>query len=168
MADTFTSEIDSSQWDALMRELTPRQLKSAWKSGIKQSAKVIERGVQSSLSAKHPNAVKYKKEIRLKIWSQGQGFTVNLSQGQIQMARSKSGKIIPYSHLYILRWLSGGTEPRRTHKDAYRGYITPSHFFAEGVNQSIDEATDSLVNNISNALGRAYSKAKAAKGVDVK
>lgn len=168
MADVFTYEVDTSKWDTLMSELNARQLKTAWKAGLRPSAKTIERGVQSALSTHHPNAVKYSKEIHIKLWSKGSGFTVNLSQGQIEFARSKSGKMVQYSHLFILRWLSAGTNDRRTGKGYFRGSIKPSHFFAEGVKQSIDPAVSALGDNITKALERAYSKALAAKAAPQK
>lgn len=156
-------DIDASQWDALMSELNPRQLKTAWKAGMRPSAKTIERGVQSSLAARHPNAVKYSKEIHIKLWSKGGGFTVGLSQGQLSTVMSKSGKVISSSHLYILRWLSTGTENRTTGRGYNRGKITASHFFSEGVKTSIEPAVSALGDNITKALERAYARAIAKK-----
>lgn len=168
MADVFTYEVDTAKWDTLMSELNARQLKTAWKAGLRPSAKTIERGVLTSLAAHHPNAVKYSKEVKIKLWSKGSGFTVGLSQGQLEFARSKSGKMIAYSHLFILRWLSTGTNERRTNKGAYRGQIQPSHFFSEGVKSSIDPAVNALGENITKALERAYSRALAAKSAPQK
>lgn len=156
-------EVDTSQWDTLMSELNPRQLKTAWKAGMRPSAKTIERGVQSSLAARHPNAVKYSKEIHIKLWSKGGGYTVGLSQGQLSTVMSKSGKVISSSHLYILRWLSTGTAERRTGRGYNRGKITASHFFSEGVNRTVEPAISALGDNITKALERAYARAIAKK-----
>ena len=156
-------ELVSASWDTLMSELNARNLKTAWNSGMKATAKIISRGVESSLAAHHPNAVKYSKEMKTNLWVKGGGLTVFLGQGQLEMARSKSGKMINYSHLFILRWLSTGTAERHTKKNASRGKITASHFFAKGVEQSVDAALDSVGTNISKALERAYARAIAKK-----
>lgn len=156
-------ELVSSTWETLMEELNARNLKNAWNSGMKATANIITRGVQASLSSHHPNAVKYSKELRASIWVKGGGLTVFLGQGQLEMARSKSGKMINYSHLFILRWLATGTAERHTAKGANRGKIVASHFFAKGVESSVDAALDSVGTNISKALERAYARAIAKK-----
>lgn len=163
MADVFTYEVDTSQWDTLFSELSSRQLKSAWKAGLRPSAKTIERGVLAELKSNHPAADKYRKEVKIKVWSKGGGYTVGLSKGQLSMAMSKKGTMVEYSHLYILRWLSGGTQNRYTNRGAYRGRITPSHFFATGVKNTIDPAIGSIGNDITKALQRAAARAKAAR-----
>ena len=163
MADTFTYEIDTSQWETLMGELNARKLKAAWKSGLRPSAKKIERGVLTQLSAKHPNAAKYSKELKVKIWSKGGGYTVGLSKGQIEFAMNKAGKLVEKSHLYILRWLAGGTKERFTKRGARRGSIAASHFFREGVQQNIQPAIDGMAGDITKALQRAAQRARAAK-----
>lgn len=163
MADVFTYEIDTSQWEALIGELNARQLKAAWKSGLRPSAKKIEKGVLTQLAAKHPNAAKYSKELKVKIWSKGGGYTVGLSRGQIEFAMNKAGKLVEYSHLYILRWLSAGTAERYTKKGARRGSIAASHFFREGVQQNIQPAIDGMAGDITKALQRAAQRARAAK-----
>lgn len=163
MANAFTYEIDTSQWDALMGELNARKLKAAWKSGLRPSAKTIERGVLSQLASKHPAANKYSKEVRIKMWSKSGGYTVNLSQGQLSFKISKSGKVVKDSHLYILRWLSAGTQPRKTKSGYNRGKITASNFFGEGVEQSLPSAIDSIDTDITKALQRAVMRARQAK-----
>lgn len=169
MADNvFTYEIDDAQLSALINELDSRKIRAAYMQGLRPSAKTIERGVLAQLSARHPAAKKYSKEVRIKLWSKGGGYTVNLSQGQISFGFSKSGKLIEYSHLYILRWLSGGTEERYTKKGWRRGRITGSHFFREGVDQSINPAVDRIADDITKAFERAAAKARAAKAAPQK
>ena len=169
MADNvFIYEIDSAQWDALIGELNSRQLRAAYKQGLRPSAKTIEGGVLTQLAAKHPAANKYKGEVRIKLWSKGGGYTVKLSQGQVSLGLSKSGELISYSHLYILRWLSGGTEERYTKKGWRRGRITGSHFFREGVDQTINPAIDRIADDITTAFERAAAKARAAKAAPQK
>lgn len=163
MAETFTYEIDSSQLEALMGELNARQLKAAWKSGLRPSAKVIERGVLAELASTHPAANKYRKEVAIKIWSKGSGYTVGMSKGQLSIAMSKKGVMVEYSHLHILRWLSAGTKDRYTKRGAKRGSITASHFFSTGVKNTIDPAIGNIGNDISKALQRAATRAKAAR-----
>lgn len=160
MAEVLTYEVDTSQWEALMSELDYRRLKAAWKSGLRPSAKMIEQGALAQLDAEHPAASKYRKEVKIELWSKGGGFTVGLSQGEISFAMSKSGKLIEYSHLYILRWLSAGTQERYTKSGARRGKIKASHFFSEGVNASIHPAAQSLGDNITKALTRAAQRAR--------
>ena len=163
MADNvFTYDVDTSQWEALFREMNARQLKSAWKSGLRPSAKTIERGVLAQLDQKHPAASKYRKEVRIKLWSKGGGYTVGLSQGQIETVM-RNGKLIKNSHLYILRWLSGGTQERFTKRGARRGRIIGSHFLREGVLQTIDPAVQGLGSDITKALERAAQRARQAK-----
>lgn len=164
MAEDFlTYQIDTSQWDTLMGELNYRRLKSAWRAGLRPSAQTIEKGVISELKAKHPAAYKYRAEVRIKMWSKGGGYTVGLSQGQLTMGFSKSGKLMEMSHLYILRWLSKGTAERHTKKGARRGRITASSFFPEGVEKNLQPAVFRIGNDITNALLRAVTRARAAK-----
>lgn len=163
MADEFIYEVDTSQWDTLFSELSGRQLKSAWKAGLRPSAKTIERGVLAELASTHPAANKYRKEVAIKVWSKGGGYTVGMSKGQLSLARSKKGTMVEYSHLYILRWLSAGTKDRYTKRGAKRGSITASHFFSTGVKNTIDPAIGNIGNDITKALQRAATRAKAAR-----
>lgn len=161
--DFLTYQIDTSQWDTLMHELNYRQLKSAWRSGLRPSAQTIEKGVISELQAKHPAAYKYRAEVRIKMWPKGGGYTVGLSQGQLTMDFSKSGKLMEMSHLYILRWLSRGTAERYTKRGARRGRITASRFFPEGVEKNLQPAVFRIGDDITKALQRAFARARAAK-----
>lgn len=163
MANAFIYEVDTSQWETLMGELNARKLKAAWKSGLRPSARKIQKGVVSELSTYHPAAYKYHKEVRIDLWSKGGGYTVELSQGEISMAMSKAGKLIEYSHLYILRWLSSGTAERYTKKGARRGRITGSMFFPKGVDKTTMPAIDGMAGDITKALQRAAQRARAAK-----
>lgn len=153
-------EIYTAQLDALMDCLDAQQLKAAWRTGLRPSAKDIERGVLSQLAIRHPNATKYSKEVKIKVWSQGQGYTVALSKGQMEFRRSKSGKTIEYSHLYILRWLSKGTNVRTTRKGGNRGRIVGSHFFYKGVMQTIDAACNRISKDVLKSFEQAVEKAK--------
>lgn len=164
MADNvFTYDVDTSQWEALFREMNARQLKSAWKSGLRPSAKTIERGVLAQLDQKHPAAAKYRKEVKIKLWSKGGGYTVGLSQGQLSAGFSKSGELIEYSHLYILRWLSAGTQERYTKSGSRRGRIVGSGFFSEGVEQTLNSAIARIGSDVTKALERAAQRARQAK-----
>lgn len=163
MADTFIYEVDTSQWEALMGELNARQLKAAWKAGLRPSAKKIEKGVLTQLSAKHPNALKYSKELKVSVWTKGGGYTVGLSKGEVSFVMSKSGRLVEYSHLYILRWLAAGTKDRYTKKGYRRGKIVGSGFFLEGVKQTVDPAINGLGTDIMKALKRAADRAAKAK-----
>lgn len=162
MDDVFTYDVDTSQWEALFSELNSRQLKSAWKAGLRPSAKTIERGVLTQLDRRHPAASKYRKEVKIKIWSKGGGYTVGLSQGQVESV-IRNGKLIKNSHLYILRWLSGGTQERFTKKSARRGRIVGSHFFLDGVKNTIDPAVQRIGTDITKSLERAVARARSAK-----
>lgn len=161
--DVFTYDVDTSQWEALFKEMNARQLKSAWKSGLRPSAKTIERGVLAQLDQKHPAAAKYRKEVKIKLWSKGGGYTVGLSQGQLSAGFSKSGELIEYSHLYILRWLSAGTQERYTKRGSRRGRIVGSGFFSEGVEQTLNPAIARIGSDVTKALERAAQRARQAK-----
>lgn len=161
MDDVFTYETEVDEWGPLMSELNGRQLRSAWKAGIRPSAKVIERGVVSRLDQKHPAASKYRDEVKIKLFSKGYGYSVRLSQGQLS-ATFKKGQLVKTSHLYILRWLSGGTQERFTKRGARRGRIVGSHFFKEGVESSIRPSVSILGESITKALQRAAQRARAA------
>lgn len=156
-------DIDSASFDALFENLSSSKLRAAWRQGLKPSAKVIERGVLDQLSAKHPAAQKYSKEVRIKLWSKGGGYTVGLSQGQMSIAMSKAGELIDYSHLYILRWLSGGTAERYTKRGFRRGRIVGSSFFPIGVDQSVYSAIERINVDIIKAFQQAQAKARASK-----
>lgn len=160
--EVMTVEVDNSQVNALFEGLSAAKMRAAWKAGLRPSAQTIERGVLAELQGKHPNAYKYGKEVRIKIFSKGGGYRVGLSQGQISMAPSKSGKLIAYSHLYILRWLSGGTAERYTKKGWRRGYITGSHFFESGVDNTLEPALDRIAGDLTSSFQKAVAKAKAA------
>lgn len=164
MADeVMTYEIDNSQWDALFGGLTASKLRAAWKAGLRPSAQTIERGVLAELQGKHPNAYKYNKEVRIKIFSKGGGYRVNLSQGQLSFAPSKkTGELISYSHLYILRWLSGGTAERYTKKGWRRGSVVGSHFFELGVDNTLEPALDRIADDLTASFQKAVAKAKSA------
>lgn len=152
--------IDSARFDALFDGLAASKLRAAWKQGLKPSAKVLERGVLSQLYAKHPAAQKYHKEVKIKIFSKGGGYAVNLSQGQLSLGISKAGELIDYSHLYILRWLSTGTAERYTKRGFRRGRIVGSHFFREGVEQNINPAIERIGEDITKAFEQAQAKAR--------
>ena len=159
----MTVEFDSTAFDALFDGLTASKLRAAWRKGLKPSAQVIEHGVLAQLSAKHPAAAKYSKEVKIKVWSKGGGYSVGLSQGQLSLGISKAGELIDCSHLYILRWLSGGTAERFTKRGFRRGIITGSHFFQQGVEKNIYPAIERIGNDIISAFQQAQAKARASK-----
>lgn len=158
--NSSTSEVYTAQLEALMDCLDVKQLKAAWRSGLRPSAKTIERSVISQLETEHPKAAKYRKEIAIKIWRSGMAYTVGLSKGQLSLQRSKSGKMVEYSHLFILRWLAKGTAERRTQKGYNRGAIVGSHFFYQGVMRSIDPAASRLSGDVMKSFEKAVLKAK--------
>lgn len=160
--DGLSIQIDSARFDALFDGLTASKLRAAWKQGLKPSAQVIERGVIESLYNSHPRAYKYHKEVKIKVFTKGGGYAVGLSQGQLSISMTKSGRLIDYSHLYILRWLSMGTAERYTKRGAYRGRITGSHFFSAGVSHSILPAIERIGEDITKAFERAQAKAREA------
>lgn len=167
MAEVIVVEYDSTQWDALMSELNPSQLRRAYKAGMKPSAQVIQRYAVDELKSRHPAAAKYAKEVSIQVWTRGGGYTVALRQGQIALERSKSGNMVKYSHLYILRWLSTGvgTKDKRATKKGYnRGSIEGSHFFSTAVRKSIPEAVGIVGDSITKALEKAVRRAKQKKG----
>ena len=159
--DGITYELYTAQLEALMDCLDAQQLKSAWRNGLRPSAKVIERGVLTQLRAHHPNAAKYSKEVAIKIWKSGTAYTVGLSQGQLSLQRSKEGKMIEYSHLFILRWLTKGTVNRKTRKGYNRGAIKGSGFFYQGVLQTINPAAQRLSSDVMKSFEKAVIKAKS-------
>ena len=165
MADNvFTYDVDTSQWEALFREMNARQLKSAWKSGLRPSAKMIERGVIAELESEHPNAAKYKGELATQIWKKGGGYTVSLSGRTLQFT-TKKGKVVEGNHLYILRWLAKGTQERHTKSGAYRGRVVGSHFFKHAVDKTIEPAMQRIATDVQKSMERAVKQAaaKAAK-----
>jgi hypothetical protein len=166
--DAFTYEVEVDEWTPLMDELSGRQLRSAWRSGIRPSAKTIERGVLAQLDQKHPAASKYRDEVRIKMFSGGFGYAVKLSQGQLSMDFNKKGKLVATSHLYILRWLTGGTAERYTKRGARRGRIVGSHFFKQGVETTINPALFRLGEDITKSLQRAAARARAKKSAPQK
>lgn len=161
MAEGITYELYTAQLEALMDCLDAKQLKAAWRKGLRPSAKVIERGVLAQLQAKHPAAVKYSKEIAIKIWPSNTGYTVGLTKGQLSLQRSKSGRMIEYSHLYILRWLTKGTAKRQTKKGYNRGSIKGSGFFYQGVLETIDPAAQRISADVMKSFEKAVVKAKS-------
>lgn len=164
MAEFIIVEYDSTQWDALMSELNPSQLRRAYKAGMKPSAQVIQRYAVDELKSRHPAAAKYAKEVSIQVWTRGGGYTVALRQGQIALERSKSGNMVKYSHLHILRWLSTGVNGRATKKGYNRGSIEGSHFFSTAVRKSIPEAVGIVGDSITKALEKAVRRAKQKKG----
>lgn len=164
MAEVIVVEYDSTQWDALMSELNPSQLRRAYKAGMKPSAQVIQRYAVDELKSRHPAAAKYAKEVSIQVWTRGGGYTVALRQGQIALERSKSGDMVKYSHLHILRWLSTGVSNRATKKGYKRGSIEGSHFFSTAVRKSIPEAVGIVGDSITKALEKAVRRAKQKKG----
>lgn len=161
MADEImTVEIDSAKWDSLFDGLTASKLRAAWKRGLMPSAKVIERGVFEALYKHHPNAYKYHKEVKIKVFSKGGGYRVGLSAGQL--ALTKAGDAVDYSHLFILRWLAMGTAERYTKRGWRRGKIIGSHFFAEGVEHSLLPALDRIADDLTASFQKAVAKAKSA------
>lgn len=163
LSSAFVYEFESAQLDALFSELNAKQLRSAWKAGMRPSAKVIQAGVLSELSTSHPNAAKYSKEVGVKIFSKGGGFSVGLTGVQVRMSSSKDGYVANGEHLYILRWLSAGTKERQTKKGYNRGHITGSGFFARGVEKSIRPAMERLGSDIIKSFERAVARARKAK-----
>ena len=161
--DVMTYEVDTDQWAALFGEMNARQLRASWKAGLRPSAQTIERGVLSELASRHPAAEKYKKEVRIKVFSKGGGYAVGLSQGQLTAGFSKKGELIQTSHLYILRWLSGGTAERFTKKGWRRGRIVGSNFFSIGVEQTINPALARIGEDLTKSFERAAARARAAK-----
>lgn len=159
--DGITYELYTAQLEALMDCLDVQQLKAAWRNGLRPSAKVIEGGVLAQLRTRHPNAAKYGKEIAITIWKSGAAYTVGLSRGQLSFQRSKKGKMIEYSHLFILRWLTKGTADRKTKKGYNRGMIKGSGFFRQGVLQTIDPATQRLSSDVMKSFEKAVVKAKS-------
>lgn len=164
MAEVLVVEYDSTQWDALMKELNPSQLRRAYKAGMKPSAQVIQRYAVDELKSRHPAATKYAKEVNIQVWTRGGGYTVALRQGQVALSRSKSGNMVKYSHLHILRWLSTGVNSRATKKGYNRGSIEGSHFFSTAVRKSIPEAVGIVGDSITKALQKAAQRAKQKKG----
>ena len=164
MAEVIIVEYDSTQWDALMSELNPSQLRRAYKAGMKPSAQVIQRAAVEELERRHPAAAKYAKEVGIQVWTRGGGYTVALRQGQIALERSKSGNMVKYSHLHILRWLSTGVSNRATEKGYKRGSIEGSHFFSTAVRKSIPEAVGIVGDSITKSLEKAVRRAKQKKG----
>lgn len=163
MADeAFTYEVYDQQLTALIECLTPREITKATKSGLRPSAKVIQRGVVSQLATKHPAAAKYSKEVAIKIWSKGGGYTVKLAQGKVGTKKNKKGVTVADSHIYILRFLSAGTAERYTKKGKFRGSIKASHFFSEGVLDTIDQAANRISADVMKAFEKAVIKAKKA------
>lgn len=163
-SDTFQYEVDTSGIEALMEELNPKQLRAAWKSGLRPSAKMIERGVIAELEAEHPNAAKYKGELATQIWKKGGGYTVSLSGRTLQFT-TKKGKVVEGNHLYILRWLAKGTQERHTKSGAYRGRVVGSHFFKHAVDKTIEPAMQRIATDVQKSMERAVKRAaaKAAK-----
>lgn len=160
---TLEYDVDTSSLESLMGELNARQLRSAWKSGLRPSARVIERGVREQLSVSHPAAVKYGDEIETQIWSKGGGYTVAISGKTVEFT-NKKGRQVKGSHLYILRWLSRGTNPRFTQKGASRGFVKPSHFFRKGVDATIQPAMDRVADDIVKAIRRAVKRVRKKSG----
>lgn len=164
MAEVIIVEYDSTQWDALMSELNLSQLRRAYKAGMKPSAQVIQRYAVDELKSRHPAAAKYADEVGIQVWTRGGGYTVALRQGQIALERSKSGNMVKYSHLHILRWLSTGVTNRATKKGHKRGSIEGSHFFSTAVRKSIPEAVGIVGDSITKSLEKAVTRAKQKKG----
>lgn len=161
--EIMTVEIDSAAFDALFNGLTASKLRAAWKKGLKPSAQILELGVLESLYSHHPRAFKYASELKVKIWTKGGGYTVGLSTGQLSISMSKSGDMIDYSHMYILRWLAMGTSERYTKRGFRRGRIIGSHFFAKGIANYIEPAIERIGRDITQAFEQAQAKARASK-----
>lgn len=164
MDDIMVVEYDSTQWDALMSELSNSQFRRAYKAGMKPSAQVIQRYAVDELKSRHPAAAKYAKEVSIQVWRRGGGYTVALRHGEVALERSKSGNMVKYSHLHILRWLSTGVNGRATKKGYNRGSIEGSHFFSMAVRKSIPEAVGILSESITKSLEKAVRRAKQKKG----
>ncbi len=156
----FHYEVDTSGIEALMSELNVKQLRSAWKSGLRPSAKMIERGVIEELVANHPTAGKYKDELKTSLWRTGNGYTVSLSGRTLEFVNAK-GKVVSGNHLYILRWLAKGTKERRTKSGASRGRVIGSHFFKRGVDKTIEPAMQRVAADIQRSMERAVKRAAA-------
>lgn len=151
--------INSERWENLMKALSEKELKKAWKGGVRPAIRLLQRGARAELRARNPNLAKYEKEIVSWISRTGSTFSVRLGRGQLKI--KKKGTAQSKSHLYLLHWASAGTAQRATRKGYNRGAIEGTHFFKIAVEKNIQPAVDSLCTNLTKSLKKAVEKARA-------
>lgn len=132
----MSNSVDTSRLDALIRQLSPRQLASLQRRGMLRAANDIKkRAVQ--ILFRHLRHVRSRKDMRKSIWTYAYrgvpGFRVTVAGNRhLYPSRMRSGGGV--RELPLGRWLETGTykkDPRKTRKGYTRGTLPAIEYLAQ-------------------------------------
>lgn len=108
------------EWQRLLKEMTPRQLRNSLKAGMRRTAKKVKDRAVQSLQANGPKHVKgnrrdWTRGIRTYVYSRGGGFLVSTKPHKAKgFHRNRQGLDKP-----VLMWAEDGTQQRSRKRKFY-------------------------------------------------
>lgn len=108
------------EWNRLLKEMTPKQLRTSLKAGMRRTAKKVKDRAVQSLQANGPKHVKgsrrdWTRGIRSYIYSRGGGFLVSTKPHKTKgFHRNRQGLDKP-----VLMWAEDGTKQRSRKRTFY-------------------------------------------------
>lgn len=153
---SYRVEVDAKKVNELLTALNDQEAKKGIKSGLRKSAGIIRKQVQSNLAAVVPGAAHsrtgrkpLKNEINIAVYRNASGARVDL------LDKRRKG-----SRAFMLKFFEDGTKERATNKGANRGSINASYFFKSAVEAKKSEAEQSLERNILESIKKVIAKKK--------
>lgn len=129
----------------------------AIRAGLQRAAKVFEREGRANLAVRlidSPEAQRWRTGKTLR------SFATKVTVGR----RSQDGAVavagLKWPDGYKAHWLDLGTDLRYTKKEpkAYRGFVTPTHFFTDARKEGEQEATNELLDGIQQAIAHINNR----------
>lgn len=152
----YRVEVDAKKVNELLTALNDQEAKRAIKAGLRKSALIIRKQVQSNLISVVPGAghsstghKPLKNEINIAVYRNASGARVDL------LDKRRKG-----SRAFMLKFFEAGTKERATKKGANRGSINASYFFKSAVESKKAEAEQSLERNILESINKVIAKKK--------
>lgn len=179
------ASVDWSQFRDLVKSLKGTELRAAIRRGLRESARIMQRGVAKEVKSLWPDSGnqrpdnslirKRKKRKGRKIRTRSGWFIARPIWKDVKMAvwYKELGASVslystrnPASRAYVLRYLNDPTKPRYTKgkKRAYRGFTGGGKkppkfgFFQRGIDATQEQALNSLSQNIQKAITEIAEK----------
>lgn len=126
----------------------------AIRAGLQRAAKVFEREARANL------AVRLKDDSEARRWQTGE--LLRSFATRVEVGRRRDGALAVTGHRlpggYTAHWLDLGTGPRYTKSGAYRGFVTPTHYFTDARAEGEREATNELLDGIQQAIAQINNR----------
>ena len=140
-------EIDDTMVQRAFDGLTPKQLRTATKQGLRRAVNVIKREAVKNYKSAYPDSSRHK-YIHMKVYRSGIGAMVDL----LFLKKDKEARP------YVMRFQNKGTAMRATKAGYDRGFMPASEFFAEAVRSKKAQAESMLMRSVREAVVKKARK----------